>query len=48
MKIIAIKASMNRGLLGKLKLAFPSVVPVVRPLVLDQKIKDPNWLAGFT
>ena len=31
-----------------LKLAFPDVVPVVRPLVLNQKIEYPNWLAGFT
>ena len=47
-KIIAIKASMNRGLLCKLQSAFPYVVPVVRPLVGNQKISDPNWLAGFT
>ena len=32
-KIIAIRASMNRGLSEKLKLAFLSVVPVVIPLV---------------
>ena len=31
-----------------LKLAFPSVVSVVRPILLDKKIKDPNWLAVFT
>ena len=48
MKILAIKASMNRGLSEKLKLAFPYIVPVVRPLVKNQKIKDPQWLAGFT
>ena len=47
-KIVAIKASMNRGLSEKLKLAFPDVVPVIRPLVKNQTIKDPNWLAGFT
>ena len=47
-KILAIKASMNRGLSEKLKLAFPDIVPVVRPLVKNQKIKDPQWLAGFT
>ena len=49
-KIVAIKASMNQGLSEKLKLAFPDVVPVVRPLVenLQGKIIDPNWLAGFT
>ena len=47
-KIVAIKASMNLGLSEKLKVAFPYVVPVERPLVeLPQKI-DPHWLAGFT
>ena len=48
MEIVAIKASMNRGLSEKLKSAFPDVVPVVRPLVINQKIKDPNWLVGFS
>ena len=47
-KIVAIKAAMNNGLSDVLKKAFPDVVPVVRPLVLDQKNLDPNWLAGFT
>ena len=48
MEIVAIKASMNRGLSEKLKSAFPDVVPVVRPLVINKKIKDPNWLVGFS
>ena len=47
-KIIAIKASMNRGLSGKLNLAFPDVVAVVRPLVTNPQILDPHLLAGFT
>jgi len=42
MKILAIKASMNLGLSEELKLAFPDVVPVVRPLVENPKIIDPN------
>ena len=41
-KLIAIKASMNHGLSKKLKSSFPGVVPVVRPLVIDQKVQDPN------
>ena len=41
-KIIAIKAYMNRGLSCKLKSAFPDVVPVVIPLVVNQKISYPN------
>ena len=31
-----------------LKLAFPDVVTVVRPLVKNKKIKYLNWLTGFT
>nr|ATI20507.1 LAGLIDADG endonuclease [Juglanconis juglandina] len=30
-----------------LKEAFPKTIPVSRPLVNDQVIKDPYWLAGF-
>ena len=46
-KIVAIKASMNRGLSRELKSAFhsppPDVIPVIRPLVLNKKqIQDPN------
>ena len=46
--IINIRASANLGLSDKLKAAFPNVVPVDRPLVKNQIIRDPNWLAGFT
>ena len=46
-KLIAIKASMNRGLSDKLKSAFPNIIPVDRPVVIDQVIPDPNWIAGF-
>lgn len=46
--IVNIKASMNRGLSEALSIAFPNYSPVSRPLVEDQKTKDPNWLAGFT
>ena len=31
-----------------LKLDFADVITVIRPLVKNQKIKYPNWLAGFT
>jgi len=47
-KLIAIKASMNLGLPEELKAAFADIVPVPRPLVEDQEIKNPNWLSGFT
>ena len=48
-KIVAIKASMNWGLTDELKASFPDqlLTPTPRPLVINQSIKDPNWLAGF-
>ncbi len=42
-KIIAIKSSMNKGLMqatNELKVAFPNINTIVRPSVLDYKIKD--------
>ena len=47
-KIVAIKASLNLGLLPELKEDFPNIVPMKRPLVLDKKIPGPFWLAGFS
>lgn len=41
-KILSIKASLNRGLPEKLKAEFPEIVPVHRPLVANQQIKDPH------
>lgn len=47
-KVLSIRASMNLGLSDELKLTFPNVTPISRPLLLDRSVKDPNWLAGFT
>jgi len=47
-KIVSLKSSMNRGLSEELKWNFPDVIPTSRPLVTDQKIKNPQWVAGFT
>lgn len=47
-EIVNIKASMNKGLSKDLKEAFPYTEKFPRPLVVDQVIKDPQWLAGFT
>ena len=50
-KLVSIKASINWGLPDKLKGSFPptaGLVYVDRPLIIDQKILDPFWLAGFT
>lgn len=38
---------MNLGLSSNLNLAFPNIVPTVRPVVQSIKNIDPNWLAGF-
>lgn len=40
-KILSIKASLNRGLPEKLKAEFPEIIPIPRPLVVNQQIKDP-------
>ena len=47
-KVLAFKASLNKGLTPVLKAAFPNVIPVMRPSGLEQKISNPYWLAGFT
>ncbi len=47
LKIVGLKASMNRGISDELKAAFPNTINVARDLVVNKKIKDPNWLAGF-
>lgn len=47
-KIVAIKASMNKGLSEDLYAAFPNLNPVSRPLVKNQKVPHEEWLAGFT
>ena len=46
-EIVAIKASTNRGLSCELQTAFPDVVPMTRLKIKNQKISDPNLLAGF-
>nr|YP_008964960.1 LAGLIDADG endonuclease [Annulohypoxylon stygium]AHB33519.1 LAGLIDADG endonuclease [Annulohypoxylon stygium] len=46
-KFVSIKASMNLGLSEELLVAFPDVKPVLRPSTNENKIEDPNWLAGF-
>jgi hypothetical protein len=33
---------MNKGLSNTLKSDFPNIIAVTRPLVVDQKVKDPN------
>ena len=45
---MGIKASINKGLSDELNIVFPKTIPIQRPLVVYQLIKDPNWFAGFT
>lgn len=47
-KIINIRASLNNGLTETLREAFPQTVPVVRPILTDQMVPHPSWVAGFT
>lgn len=52
-KIVAIKASLNWGELApseKLKVLFPNIIPVARPVISRKSIiiTDPQWVAGFT
>ena len=49
-KILAIKASMSRGLNPELKAAYTDIVPVILKLSQVKKIEQFNgeWIAGFT
>lgn len=46
-KIVSIRAALNRGLSEELKIAFPNIIPVERPVVKITENLDPNWLVGF-
>jgi hypothetical protein len=46
-QIVAIKASMNKGLSEELINVFSNIKPIPRPIIINHTIKDPNWLAGF-
>jgi hypothetical protein len=41
-KIVAIKASINKGLSDELRAAFPNVVAVKRPLIENKVIPHPQ------
>lgn len=41
-KIVSIKASLNKGLNEDLQTAFPNITPVSRPIVDVPTIPDPN------
>ena len=41
-KILCIKVFLNLGLSDEIKINFPNISPIKRPLIVDQKIIDPN------
>lgn len=47
-KLVAIRSFINKGLLDELKIAFPDLDKIDRPLVQNPVIPDPQWVAGFT
>lgn len=47
-KILALKRSLNLGISEEIKINFPNISHIDRPLVQDQKVIDPKWLAGFS
>jgi hypothetical protein len=47
-QIVNVRASINKGLSDELNTVFPDTVPVSRPVISNQEIKDPYWLSGFT
>ena len=46
-EILSIRASMGKGLTAKLITRFPNIIGIERPIVTNQSIKSPYWLAGF-
>ncbi len=46
-KTLCIKAVLNNGLSDSLKVAFPDIIPNLRPRVINQIIPDPHWISGF-
>ena len=41
-KILRIKCYLKLGLSDEIKTNFPNISPIERPLIVDQKILDPN------
>jgi len=47
-EILSLRASINKGLPGKIAVAFPGIIPYVKEDLEPVKtISDPNWLIGF-
>lgn len=46
-KLVAIKASLNKGLSDELKAALPNIIPENRQEIGNVIAIDPEWIAGF-
>jgi hypothetical protein len=46
-KVVALKASMNKGLSDQLQTAFLDLIFIPRPLVENKNIPGLDWIAGF-
>lgn len=47
-KIVAIKASINKGLPDSLKTEFPGTIAVSKPQFTRPEYINPNWISGFS
>ena len=47
LKIVSMRASLNKGLSDKLKVSFPDIVPAIKLSVPVVSIIDAEWLVGF-
>lgn len=46
-KIVSLKSVLNNGLSDSLKIAFPNIIPEIRPKAPKPIIQDPYWISGF-
>lgn len=47
-RVLSLRASINLGLSDELQLVFPNTVPIARPLPVEKKITNFNYIAGLT
>lgn len=48
LSILSYYASINRGMSPTVKLAFPDIIPVPRPIVTLPENLNPYWVSGFS
>lgn len=44
-KIVELRASLNKGLSPELEKSFPNIIPVKRPIIKSTEIIDINWIS---